>query len=728
MRLEDYKRKVFEEVFGLWNRGEDDQAPEDHLSDCLNIDFGVSQWKTRPGLTTSMNLGYGGKVRKFAGFAGAFNIVLILDDLGNLYTFSTRPGDNATTPILTVPNAIDFTAVTMLDKIYIAMHNGDIGLPGEHLRVLIPGSTPATDEVRDAAGLAPVAGSAMIAADGAAGIVNAGQYKIAVSYITSSGYVTQPGPKIGGVFTPTVYTAPGSKQINLSNIPTGPPGTVKRQILVTKAGLEEYFYLPSDFGGIINDNTTTTAVLDFDDIAVLEDSADSLFDLLEAIPDPLDLQVYNSRLMMGGEFENPSILRGSRPGEPESIDAIDGTVIINKDDGFSVRNMVVIRDTLYVGKNLGIYSTNDNGDVPSSWKVTDVDRTVNVGVHGVADFYSVSSINMARDWTLIADRSGILLMDGIVRKEPITFKVNDIWQSISWNFYHKIMLAVDEQIHKIFCAIPTNNSEENNVLLVGDYNLCPGNIPEMSKIKWCPTQFKPTGSVIRPTSICILYQPPVDKIPRFKIGSLDGSGKIWTMDLDTDHDDGIDIESFFESALLYWEPGWVHFFNASRLRINGTGIVLTSIRGEDNANENTNLPTITLPCPGLERLIRFNFQNEKAKIKFRMTAGRFIISKYEFFGKPMWPMRPEICEEGDVTPPVEVLPPVIISTCPVSPISVGVPFSKTFQAKDGVTPYKWEIIEGGVPGLTLNPDTGVYSGTPTTPGTYNFTVRLTDSG
>src|SRR5437016_4626796 len=181
MRLEDYKRKVFEDFYGLYNRGEMDQIPEDHFSDCLNIDYDIGEWKTRPGLRSHIGLGYGGKIRRFASFADPDlgSIILILDDVGNLYTYSIRTNDNATVPRLTVPEATDFSAIKMLGKIYIAFHTGESGIFNQNLKVFIPGDIISQDEFRDAAGLAPISSSVMVAADGAAGLVNAGVYKIA---------------------------------------------------------------------------------------------------------------------------------------------------------------------------------------------------------------------------------------------------------------------------------------------------------------------------------------------------------------------------------------------------------------------------------------------------------------------------------------------------------------------------------------------------------------------
>ena len=68
-------------------------------------------------------------------------------------------------------------------------------------------------------------------------------------------------------------------------------------------------------------------------------------------------------------------------------------------------------------------------------------------------------------------------------------------------------------------------------------------------------------------------------------------------------------------------------------------------------------------------------------------------------------------------------------TFPAPPSGVvGTPYSVTLTAAGGTTPYTWSITAGSLPaGLTLNPSTGVVSGTPTTAGTSNFTARVTDA-
>lgn len=59
---------------------------------------------------------------------------------------------------------------------------------------------------------------------------------------------------------------------------------------------------------------------------------------------------------------------------------------------------------------------------------------------------------------------------------------------------------------------------------------------------------------------------------------------------------------------------------------------------------------------------------------------------------------------------------------------VGIAYSETISAQGGTAPYTFAVSAGALPaGMTLNGTTGIISGTPTTVGTYDFTIQATDA-
>ena len=60
--------------------------------------------------------------------------------------------------------------------------------------------------------------------------------------------------------------------------------------------------------------------------------------------------------------------------------------------------------------------------------------------------------------------------------------------------------------------------------------------------------------------------------------------------------------------------------------------------------------------------------------------------------------------------------------------TLGSPYTQTVTATGGTGPYRFRLFAGALPpGLTLDPNTGVISGTPTSSGPANFTIEATDS-
>ena len=82
--------------------------------------------------------------------------------------------------------------------------------------------------------------------------------------------------------------------------------------------------------------------------------------------------------------------------------------------------------------------------------------------------------------------------------------------------------------------------------------------------------------------------------------------------------------------------------------------------------------------------------------------------------------QPAACTDASTT--VVTSSPTITSSAPSATAVVGTPYSSTVTASGNPT-ATYSVTAGVLPtGLSLNPTTGAITGTPTTPGTYTFTV------
>ncbi|NIL97535.1 MAG: peptidase S8, partial [Planctomycetales bacterium] len=83
---------------------------------------------------------------------------------------------------------------------------------------------------------------------------------------------------------------------------------------------------------------------------------------------------------------------------------------------------------------------------------------------------------------------------------------------------------------------------------------------------------------------------------------------------------------------------------------------------------------------------------------------------------------------GDRALSILINPALVIATTTLPQATVGGGYSQTLVATGGTLPLSWSLAPASGPlpaGLSLSTD-GVISGTPTTAGTFNFTVRVTD--
>ena len=101
------------------------------------------------------------------------------------------------------------------------------------------------------------------------------------------------------------------------------------------------------------------------------------------------------------------------------------------------------------------------------------------------------------------------------------------------------------------------------------------------------------------------------------------------------------------------------------------------------------------------------------------TAYTFVVAAQNAAGTG-----PSSAQSAAVTP--NVSPSLNFAAPPAG--EVGVAYSRQLTVAGGTAPFTWSVVSGALPaGVTLNASTGLLSGTPTTGGTYAFTVQVLDA-
>ena len=604
---------------GTFDRGEDDVCPPDHFLDSLNVVFTQNGVETRKGTSLAFDVP---DIYRIASYKriGEADRLLILDSIGRIWDST-----NLAAPILTIDGMTDFGMVSLYNRAYITPHNSNKGLPGQKIYVYEGSGT-----ARPAAGVAPIGATMVAATATTAGSVEIGKHLFAVSYETISGYLTAPGPAIF-----TSYDAPGGKKVNLSSIPIGPAGTVARVLMATKklatnyAGdqaNQEFFFIPN---GRIGDNSTTLLTVDFFD-ADLQGSADYLLDQMSEIPAGVGVGIYKSRLAVWGTDTNESAVYFSEPGQPESFSATEGFVLAFPGDASGgVKNCVEFRSQYYLLKGGGkTYVTNEIGDSPAFWEVTNVDLSIGAECHSIAKVLDQNG--SALDNFFSADRSGLYLFNGTFSNNELSRKIADIWRRVNRLALNQVEIVHDPIKALIYCAVPLDSADSPTHLLVGDVD--DGIDPD--SIRWTTWTFPR-----RATSIAVDLNS-ITKRTQFRFGSRDDNVYGYNEALIDDF--GSAIESFIETALLPGDSAEtdpvVYQFGHLQLRVKGQGALNITISGIDRARsiQPQGIGLSGQPGRTLERM--FNFQDEGASVKLHTHGATdfFQLIRLKLYARVLW--------------------------------------------------------------------------------------------
>lgn len=460
---------------GLYDRGDIENVPLDHMSDCSNIQFIGNNFRSRDGIGVSQTVAAPveniRRVYNYPTTTANTTLVLTYDGTtGKIY----HVVDAATVYlILTITGMEDFAFVPYAGRAYISpfksFTTGDLniqkGMQNEFLYVYLGAGAPA----RKAAGATP-AGTITIVAGG--GNTDPGLHLFGIVGESDSG-------ALSGIFAINSFTTTGTG-VSFTNIPVlvGAQWT-KRYIVATKviAGTYsgntegyEYFFVTD---GTINDNVTTVFNnLSFYDVG-LADNASHLFDNYTEIPAGAALWIYAERLCLAATYTDISLILVSARGEPEAISQIDGLIIVPL-DGNPITNGGELRDVMYVFKRSKTVAYIDNAEEPSNWVASSVDPSLGTCVHGLGTVLDSGSTTV--DYFVVATYAGIYLFNGKYIVPELSWKISGFWKRQDRTKYRLIQIAVCPTRQSIYIVLPDSR------VLVGNYE----NGLDPKNIRWSP--------------------------------------------------------------------------------------------------------------------------------------------------------------------------------------------------------------------------------------------------
>ncbi len=287
---------AFEQFGGEYtSSGNVQNIPPGKSPACQNVQFSAVLVSSRPGLTSRATLA--GKIvslKEFVSLDLATRRILAFTDAGTLWK-ETTAWTFASVSSLIVESAVaantKMNSVTAYGREFMGFGtNGNVGVsrPLQFDDVNLDPVAPCGPGIAPTVS-APIAGS-----------IQAGVHSIRVSFITRSGYITQPSPAVS-------FTFGAATAARVAAIPTGPAYVVGRIVSFTPECSADYYYLAGTTM-VINDNTTTTVDIDFADSALvngvrlstLDDPTTDRQALIE-LPAQAAFGFYNGRILATGE-------------------------------------------------------------------------------------------------------------------------------------------------------------------------------------------------------------------------------------------------------------------------------------------------------------------------------------------------------------------------------------------------------------------------------------------
>lgn len=442
------------------------------LEDCTNLIITPrGRLLNRPGIVRGAQVDGGGTqrgIKRIFPFTRTTFRFICITYAGRVYDVN----NGVNTLILTAAAGSDLVVQNVGKRIYFAV-TPTAGTSGVFIYDPDLAAT-----ARAVAGLKPT-GTFTVANSATAGSTEPGQHIYAVAFETNTGYITKPSLYVS-------LTTATRLKIDLNPIPTGPAGTVARHILMSRVlrNWDGNLQSPELFFALrIADNVTTslTAVNGLSKFDTeLISSAEYLKDLIEEIPTTNALSLYGGRMAFIGGVNDTDTVKMSQPGDYESVLATEGYIKALPYEGGAPKAGASTQGVFYIFKDARTFATQDNGDSPTRWPVSQVD-----GARGCV------SLGIARTpggnfdvegGLLVLTRDGLHFFDGAYRSLPLTYKITPYVQpALTFPISSNWSVAVDTLRKHIYIFVGTGMDvahglgvEPDNFgskqVMVGDYS------------------------------------------------------------------------------------------------------------------------------------------------------------------------------------------------------------------------------------------------------------------
>lgn len=608
-----------------------------------NVAYNPGQVSKRLGHSTAFTIVSDGAALTLANWYFFFGstpsfVALFYTSATGVKGYQLSPSPGFTSAFIPITGAAGASLVPTGMRLYAAFYDST----GRAYAGSGPGSVYGWNIGYDPLFAAPMA-STIITAEPGSGVVTAGVHRIAYLPTTRNGFTTKTSPVIGGLFTPTTFTASGSKncavQIN-GTVPSYMVTGSVQLVMTTATNLNKYYTVPGATGTATN-GVIVTFDIDDDDLAALGTDVTDQVNILTCSSTtapygppfvPTAIFPYSNRMgyVTIDAFSVPVVYMSDK-NDFQRVTADQNGIYLEAHD--KPVQGISLGGVCYIGSPFCFYSCTDSGDVPVDW-------TPPQKVFGSVGILSPTcvSVDPSQTRALIASQQGLYLFRGGVFPElPISYFQKPDWDRIDWTKPTEVQVAEDQTKKKFIVLAPllADSEAEPTIAAAATYEMSwdytEGDTPDRVKYSINPyTSYTPRSlaMIINPTNF-ILEAWTGPSINGPVIRENNGSEAQPYRDVNMSGE-GVAINAIYETSIVPGEEGGegatVHDYHGAHFRVIGDGNMTIRADGIDNVRTITPIrsPLALSETPGIEELVKWFLRTEQESIR----VGNAIVDEW----------------------------------------------------------------------------------------------------